>query len=131
MGDKVQSIEKFRTLKALGIIEPEIADAICGLEEEMLRLTEENSESERLRAAFKPVLHWYDGDGEGPDRTLAEMLDDAVTDLQQDRSDCIRLRARISDASDHLAGVTGLTPGDCLMLEDARKVLDAKRRGEG
>ena len=47
--NKIASIEKFRTLKALGIIEPEIADAICGLEKEMVSLVKENATLEAER----------------------------------------------------------------------------------
>ncbi len=34
-----------------------------------------------------------------------------------------QLRAALSDAADHLAGATGLTPGDKLMIADALEAL--------
>lgn len=43
----------------------------------------------KLQAAFEPVKHWYDGDGERDD--FPAMLAEAVADLQHDRSECLRL----------------------------------------
>lgn len=37
---------------------------------------------DEIRWAFEPVQHWYEGDG---GRTLAQMVGDAVADLQHDR----------------------------------------------
>ncbi len=54
--NKIASIEKFRTLKALGIIEPEIADAICGLEKEMVSLVKESTTLEAERDELREVM---------------------------------------------------------------------------
>ncbi len=49
----------------------------------------------RIAAAFSPVLDWYNQDGERTD--LAEMLTEAVADLQEDRKSTLAM-GRIRDA---------------------------------
>lgn len=46
---------------------------------------------EAMRAAFAPVLDWYNGDGRFTD--LAAMLAQAVADLQEDRAENLRNQA--------------------------------------
>lgn len=47
------------------------------------------AELAKLREAFKPVLHWYNGDGE--EDNFPEMLSAAIADLQSDRKDALQL----------------------------------------
>jgi chromosome segregation ATPase len=80
-------------------------DVIEALSEE---LNAARADNERLRAeltvcaadykavsdAFFPVHDWYSSDEHEPPR-LAEMVAAAVADLQEDRADCLRLRAEL------------------------------------
>jgi len=50
----------------------------------------QTAELATLRKAFKPVLHWYNGDGE--ECPFPEMLSDAIADLQSDRKDALQLK---------------------------------------
>ncbi len=51
------------------------------------------AEMQLVRDAFDPVLDWYKGGGEGPDRSFVDMLRDAITDLQDDRKRSLQLCA--------------------------------------
>lgn len=49
-------------------------------------------ELDNLKAAFAPVADWYNGDGECED--FPRMVRLAIADLQQDRAENIKLRAK-------------------------------------
>jgi len=67
-------------------------------------------------AAFKPVLDWYDGDGER--EWIPEMLAEAVADLQADRSAIVFATPLIIDyvncwGAAHVDGCPGDDTCDC------------------
>lgn len=45
-----------------------------------------------LREVLEPILHWYQSD-EHPPRDLADILRDAIADLQSDRAIALKVRA--------------------------------------
>lgn len=57
--------------------------------------TAQAAELEALRGDVAPVRHWYESD-EHPPRPDAEVLKDIVADLQSDRAENLKLRARVA-----------------------------------
>ena len=57
--------------------------------------TAQAAELEALRRDVAPVRHWYESD-EHPPRPDAEVLKDIVADLQSDRAENLKLRARVA-----------------------------------
>lgn len=57
------------------------------------QLKEATAKLQACRAAFEPVVDWYDGEGECDD--LADMIAAAVGDLQEDRAQVLGFMADI------------------------------------
>lgn len=53
------------------------------------------AELEALRGEVEPVRHWYESDEHSP-RSDVEVLKDIVADLQSDRAENLKLRARVA-----------------------------------
>lgn len=75
-----------------------------------------------LRAAIKPVYHWYQCDEED-DRPLADIIKDIVSDLQDDRKQVLEiptLRAQLATAREALKVAMAFIPID----EIGRKIKE-------
>ena len=110
--------------------------------------TAQAAELEALRGDVAPVRHWYESD-EHPPRPDAEVLKDIVADLQSDRAENLKLRARVAalegaaakvlpfnvengpdyasvyfgDGSTHSTQAMTMNPQDWLDLEAALRAL--------
>ena len=106
------------------------------------------AELEALRGEVEPVRHWYESDEHSP-RSDVEVLKDIVADLQSDRAENLKLRARVAalegaaakvlpfnvengpdyasvyfgDGSTHSTQAMTMNPQDWLDLEAALRAL--------
>lgn len=111
-------------------------------------LTAQAAELEALRGEVEPVRHWYESDEHSP-RSDVEVLKDIVADLQSDRAENLKLRARVAalegaaakvlpfnvengpdyasvyfgDGSTHSTQAMTMNPQDWLDLEAALRAL--------
>ena len=67
-------------------------------------LTAQSAELEALRGEVEPVRHWYESDEHSP-RSDVEVLKDIVADLQSDRAENLKLRARVAALEEAAAKV--------------------------
>lgn len=111
-------------------------------------LTAQSAELEALRGEVAPVRHWYESDEHSP-RSDVDILKDIVADLQSDRAENLKLRARVAalegaaakvlpfnvengpdyasvyfgDGSTHSTQAMTMNPQDWLDLEAALRAL--------
>lgn len=67
-------------------------------------LTSQSAELEALRGEVAPVRHWYESDEHSP-RSDVDILKDIVADLQSDRAENLKLRARVAALEEAAAKV--------------------------
>lgn len=78
------------------------ADAAISVMEAQLLVRTPTADSDVLREALEPVLHWYQSD-EHPERPLLDIVADVVADLQHDRTEalqCAQMRAALQKIAD-------------------------------
>lgn len=76
----------------------------------------QSAELEALRAEVAPVRHWYESD-EHPARGDVDILKDIVADLQSDRAENLKLRARVAALEEFTADISSCL-GDLLCDEE-------------
>jgi len=83
--------------------------------------TAQSAELEALRGEVAPVRHWYESD-EHPPRPDAEVLKDIVADLQSDRAENLKLRARVAalEEENAILAAGACDQGDKGMIGDGR-----------